>query len=50
MQSVQLENNNKAMFYEQNPVTTGKRPWFGSLPDHLTEDFSFASVKLLIPS
>jgi predicted phosphodiesterase len=44
MQSVQLEKIKNAMIFEESRLTTNNRPWFGSLPDHLSEDFSFAVV------
>lgn len=44
MQSVQLEKNKNVMIYEESRFSKDKHPWFGSLPNHLSEDFSFAVV------
>ncbi|CAH1230373.1 hypothetical protein PAECIP111891_06659 [Paenibacillus allorhizoplanae] len=41
MQTVQLDEKKNVTIFEDQLVTTEKRPWFGSMPSQLGEDFSF---------
>ncbi|MCJ8013518.1 metallophosphoesterase [Paenibacillus sp. KQZ6P-2] len=40
--TTQLERKLIEMFIDESRIATDKRPWFGQLPEGLTNDFSFA--------
>ncbi|MEF2968567.1 metallophosphoesterase [Paenibacillus sp. M1] len=40
--STQLDRKHSEMFIDESRIATDKRPWFGALPEGLTDNFSFA--------